>query len=386
MSIYKREIDTQCCNAWMQGIRTINGQYPNDNRDLTLTAGSGIAITPETAGLRITNISAGAAIAGDNIEITPSGDDQIIGLVSDPVINGDLQVNGDIIQNGSAYETHAEKVYTTNDYIITRDGAVSALSPGDYSGFQVKKYDGTNDGRLVIDNAGVARVGDVGDEQPLLTRDESTDLTNDHLMKWDATNQKAIDSGISTNDIDDALDTKVSKSQYNTDMAGKVSGSGNIGSDTKPVKVVGGVATAVTDDLAKLSQVSVLGDFFHVGMTTTQTVNVGANWTAVNLYSTIASKGSSISFSGGNTFTINADGTYLIQITNRHDSGAFGGTGIEYPSGFTECTGEDANEVRNQFTIIQLSNGNTVTIKQYGDQGSMPGYGNLNHCSIIRLN
>ena len=249
MSRYKREIDTQCCNAWMQGIRTINGQYPDDNRNLTLTAGAGISITPETAGLRITNTADSTVIAGDNIEITPSGDDQVIGLVSDPVINGDLQVNGDIIQNGSVYETHAEKVYTTNDYIITRDGAISALSAGDYSGFQVKKYDGSNDGRLVIDNSGVARVGDVGDEQPLLTRSESASLTNAHLLQWDSTNQKAVDAGFSYNDIDDALDTKVNKTQYNLDMAGKVSGSGNIGSDTKPIKIVNGVATAVTKNV-----------------------------------------------------------------------------------------------------------------------------------------
>ena len=53
MSRYKREIDTQCCNAWMNGIRTINGQYPDDNRNLTLTAGTGISITPITAGIEI---------------------------------------------------------------------------------------------------------------------------------------------------------------------------------------------------------------------------------------------------------------------------------------------------------------------------------------------
>ena len=219
MSIYRREIDTQCCTAWMHGIRTINGQYPDDNRDFDINAGNGIRIEPATGGITIINDStASSFIAGDNIDITPSGDDLVIGLTSDPVINGDLQVNGDIIQNGSAYETHAEKVYTTNDYIITRDGAISALSAGDYSGFQVKKYDGTNDGRLVIDNAGVARVGDVGDEQPLLTREESANLNNGALLKWDAVNQKAIDEG-------------------------------TVGSDTKPIKIVDGVATAVTKDL-----------------------------------------------------------------------------------------------------------------------------------------
>ena len=235
MSIYRREIDTQCCTAWMHGIRTINGQYPDDNRDFDINAGNGIRIEPATGGITIINDSAASSfIEGSNIEIIPSGDDLVIGVVSDPVINGDLQVNGDIIQNGSAYETHAEQVYTTKDYIITRDGAISALSAGDYSGFQVKKYDGTNDGRLVIDNSGVARVGDVGDEQPLLTRSESASLTNGNLLQWNGTSQKAVDAGVNTSQI--------------------VRGTGNIGSDTKPIKIVNGVATAVSYDLVKAEE------------------------------------------------------------------------------------------------------------------------------------
>ena len=230
MSIYRREIDTQCCTAWMHGIRTINGQYPDDNRDFDINAGNGIRIEPATGGITIINDSAASSfIEGSNIEIIPSGDDLVIGVVSDPVINGDLQVNGDIIQNGSAYETHAEQVYTTKDYIITRDGAISALSAGDYSGFQVKKYDGTNDGRLVIDNSGVARVGDVGDEQPLLTRSESASMTNGNLLQWNGTSQKAVDAGVNTSQI--------------------VRGTGNIGSDAKPVKIVNGVAVEVSEPL-----------------------------------------------------------------------------------------------------------------------------------------
>ena len=109
----------------------------------------------------------------------------------DVTVNGDLTVYGDITQQGAAYETHAEQVFTTDDYIVMRDGALAGLAPGDYSGFQIKKYDGTNDGRLVIDNEGIARVGDVADEQPLLTRRESADLTNGAFLKWDGTNQRA---------------------------------------------------------------------------------------------------------------------------------------------------------------------------------------------------
>lgn len=116
-------------------------------------------------------------------------------------VDGDAVFNGDIIQNGASYETHAQKVYTTDDYIITRDGAVGALAVGDYSGFQVKKYDGTNDGRLVMDRDGVARVGDVNDEQPLATRDESADMVDGELVQWDGTNQKIITSGKTVADM-----------------------------------------------------------------------------------------------------------------------------------------------------------------------------------------
>lgn len=107
---------------------------------------------------------------------------------TDQTINGDLLVYGDITNTGASYETHAEKIYTKNDYIITRDGAVAGLASGDYTGFQATKYDGTNDGRLVFDNTGTARVGDVGDEVPLLARDETTNMTDGKMLSWDSTN------------------------------------------------------------------------------------------------------------------------------------------------------------------------------------------------------
>ena len=54
MTRYRRDLDNQgCCNAWQHGIRTIDGQYPDDNRDFNLQAGDGIEITPVTAGVEI---------------------------------------------------------------------------------------------------------------------------------------------------------------------------------------------------------------------------------------------------------------------------------------------------------------------------------------------
>ena len=209
-----------CGSSKGKCIRAINNVSPDPNGDFNVNAGTGIIISGDENGIVIANGMPDPAtiIAGDNIEITAIGDDLEIALTQDPIINGDLTVNGDIIQNGAAYETHAEHIYTADDYIIMRDGAISALSAGDYSGFQVKLYDGVNDGRLVIDNSGTARVGDVGDEQPLLTREESANLNNGALLKWDAGNSKAIDEG-------------------------------TVGNDSKPIKIVNGVATPVTNPL-----------------------------------------------------------------------------------------------------------------------------------------
>lgn len=158
--------------------------------------------------------------------VTKTGNQTIDGVKT---FIGKIVADCDIIQNGSAYETHAEQVYSTKDYIVLRDGALGGLSPGDFSGLRVNKYDSVNDGHLVVDRDGVARVGDVGDEQPLLTRDETADMTSGNFVLWDGVNLKAITSSLSP--------------------SGVIQGSGNIGSDAKPVKIVDGVPVAVANNL-----------------------------------------------------------------------------------------------------------------------------------------
>ncbi len=113
----------------------------------------------------------------------------------------DITIEGNIIQNGSAYETHAEKLYTKNDMIYTRDGATAALADNAYTGIQAVKYDGTNDGQLVFGKDGVARVGDVGNTQPLATRAEAGALTDGHVLQWDAAGQTLVDSSRTLNEF-----------------------------------------------------------------------------------------------------------------------------------------------------------------------------------------
>lgn len=88
-----------------------------------------------------------------------------------------------ISQSGSTYETHAEQVFTTKNEIILRDGAIAGLGAGEYVGFRAKLYDGANDGLLVYDKDGFARVGDAGSLAKIATIQETP--TNNQFTYYD---------------------------------------------------------------------------------------------------------------------------------------------------------------------------------------------------------
>lgn len=182
--------DTQVVSSWQS--TTDNDHIPTEK--LTKDTIDGVdASAVHKAGEE--TITGAKTIKGD-INIGEVGTPTDVTQVGDLSIKGNITIEGNITQNGSAYETHAEKIYTTKDYIHLREGATGALSPGDYTGMEAEKYDGTNNGRLVFDSSGTARVGDVGDEEPLLTRDESADMTDGALLRWDAAGSKAVSNNV----------------------------------------------------------------------------------------------------------------------------------------------------------------------------------------------
>lgn len=103
-------------------------------------------------------------------------------------VDGNLVVTGNIIQGGTTYETQAETVLVKSNLIVTRNNAVAGMTNNECTGIHAKLYDGTHDGELVFRNDGIARVGTVGDLQPLATREETP--TSNALTVWDSTNNR----------------------------------------------------------------------------------------------------------------------------------------------------------------------------------------------------
>ena len=182
------EIQAECVYASCC-VETPN--ITTDSGDLNISPASCCVKINNTVEVNTINPSTGCNLnitSCCGVQVTTGGN---INLNGDTYQNGDLVVCGDIYQCGSSYETHAEELYTKCDCIFMRDGATVGLSSGDYTGIVAKCYDGTNDGILVFDCEGEARVGDLGDEQPILTRSEKTCLCNNDIFVWDSSNNCA---------------------------------------------------------------------------------------------------------------------------------------------------------------------------------------------------
>lgn len=107
-------------------------------------------------------------------------------VTNNETIQGDLHVNGNIIQQGEAIETNVETLKVKDQLLVTRDGATVGMAADEVTGIKATMYDGENDGLLVFGADGVARVGDEGDTQPLATREE----TPNGVAVWDETNKR----------------------------------------------------------------------------------------------------------------------------------------------------------------------------------------------------
>ncbi len=277
----------------------------------------------------------------------------------------DITIEGNIIQNGSAYETHAEKIYTKNDMIYTRDGATAALADNAYTGIQAVKYDGTNDGQLVFGKDGVARVGDVGNTQPLATRAEKNLLTDKHLLQWDAAGQTLVDSNRTVDEF------AILGSDNNFTGENRFAQEVQVQSDTAGVSVVSSAGNAFAGLLKDRCRV----------------------WDASNPTNIISSilRTESLQFRAGSTTTK----YYLNKITyNKKDllfpeteaGGTFALTSdipTDYLTGGSQTTTSSADGGSNVFTFTKANGTSaTFTVKNgskgsKGDDGAAAGFGNI---------
>ena len=127
-------------------------------------------------------------------------------------ITKDMEVDGKLTVKGDFIKTDTLEV-KDNDVILRAD-STTGLPEGSTSGMRIENFNGNNkDVKIAADNTGTLRIGTAktGAEptnyEPFLTRSEEADLSDGGLLKWDATNKKAIKSNLvdKTTETDETL-------------------------------------------------------------------------------------------------------------------------------------------------------------------------------------
>lgn len=130
-------------------------------------------------------------------------------LLSGATFTGSVTIAGNLNVNGTTTTIRSTTLAVKDKLIEVASGnTVKLTSP---AGLVVPKYDGTNSGALVFDGDGIAYVGDVvlndngdidvaqSDLQALAAR--AKNIVNGNIVKWDATTQTFIDTGIAASDL-----------------------------------------------------------------------------------------------------------------------------------------------------------------------------------------
>ena len=137
-------------------------------------------------------------------QLNASGDITSTGNLS---VAGNAEIGGDLNVAGTITTVHSEEVTTEENTIELRHDAQVGLIGNETSGLIINNYDGNNnDAGILLDSSGTLRIGDIGDTEPVATRDETANLVNDNLLKWDSTGNRLVDSGKSLDDIADDIE------------------------------------------------------------------------------------------------------------------------------------------------------------------------------------
>ena len=154
------------------------------------------------------------------VQTTPKDNDDVVRILeldtkydkTGGTIGGDVIITGDLTVNGTQHINNTENLNVENAMIYSNAKGATLATNG---GIGIKKnatdvygivYDPTSDSvklGLGKSDANGAFTFNAGEGQPVAIRDDSNKFNDNHLVKWDADNNKLVDSGYLVSDFVD---------------------------------------------------------------------------------------------------------------------------------------------------------------------------------------
>ena len=147
-------------------------------------------------------------------ENTKSWDD-ITAYIKGGTFDGNIVITGNLTVQGTTVSENTQSLTVKDNIIVTNSDKIDLQSK--LSGLAINKNSVDTYG-IVYDpvddtvKLGLGNVNDdgnfafdTGEGAPMVIRDDSSKLVNEHLVQWDSTNNKIVDSGKSINDLASGL-------------------------------------------------------------------------------------------------------------------------------------------------------------------------------------
>lgn len=195
--------------AWVVPTNTTYSAISQAEIDNTAST-TGRLITGQRFNYGLRNNVTGTTTLNLGVGATTSGNTKTINIGTGGVSGSTTNINigntlsnvtiaGNLIFSGTATSIDTTSLQVS-DYIIeiAKDNTLALTG---YAGLVIPKYDGTHAGGMIINSTGEFRIGDVSyagnvitdvASQPVLTRVETTALTNNDIFVWDSTNLNAV--------------------------------------------------------------------------------------------------------------------------------------------------------------------------------------------------
>lgn len=173
-------------------------------------------------------------------------------LLSGATFTGAVTIGGNLTVNGTTTTIESTTLAVKDKLIEVASGNTVKLTTP--AGLVVPKYDGTKNGALVFDGDGIAYVGDVtlnanGDidvanSDLVALAGRAKTIAGGNLVKWDATNQIFVDTGIAASNL--ATVDDIPTNYVTTDTAQTISGAKTFSKEVafdNHIRANGGVGT-----------------------------------------------------------------------------------------------------------------------------------------------
>jgi len=122
-------------------------------------------------------------------KLTVEGDADIDGNL---LVGGNTTITGDLTVNGTTTTINTQTVEIEDNVIEINSNQTGTPATNLIGGLEINRGDEDNYQLVFVENTSDFRIGQVGDLQPVLTRDEVGNLDEGDILVWDNTDNRAV--------------------------------------------------------------------------------------------------------------------------------------------------------------------------------------------------